>query len=86
MITLNRETCTGCGICVKVCPHGVLELSDRKAVLAVEERCIECGACGLNCPVEAIDVTKGTGCLVAIIQEDILKIKKPGCGCDSGCG
>ena len=85
MIALNPRTCTGCGICVKVCPHRVLELHDRKAGVAAEDRCIECAACRLNCPTGAIDVTKGTGCLVAIIKEDILKIKKAGCGCDGCC-
>ena len=81
MITLDQETCTGCGICVKVCPRRVLELQNGKAVLTAEERCVECGACQLNCPVAAIEVTKGTGCLVAIIKEDILKISEAGCGC-----
>lgn len=47
---------------------------DKVAVLAYEERCVECGACQLNCHDEAIFVTKGTGCLVAIIRDDILKL------------
>ncbi len=73
MIVLNSEACTGCRTCVRACPHGVLEMRDKEAVLVAEERCIECGACQLNCHDEAIFVTKGTGCLVAIIREDILK-------------
>jgi len=41
----------------------------------------------LNCEFDAIEVTKGTGCLDAIIKEDILKItpKGTGCGCDDSC-
>lgn len=85
MIELNSETCAGCGACVKVCPHRVLEMKDKKAILAAEERCIECGACQLNCAHASISVTKGTGCLVAIVREDILKIAPSGCGCDTGC-
>ncbi len=83
MITLSQEACNGCGICVKVCPHRVLSLRGRKAVLDAEERCIECAACQLNCREDAIVVTKGTGCLVAIIREDILKRRSPVAG---GCG
>ncbi len=75
MITLTQEACNGCGICVKVCPHRVLAMLDRKAVLDAEQRCIECAACQLNCREDAIVVTKGTGCLVAIIREDILKLE-----------
>ncbi len=82
MITLNQEACTGCGTCVKACPHRVLALVDRKAVLDAEQRCIECAACQLNCHEDAIVVTKGTGCLFAIIREDILKLDtSASCGC-----
>jgi NAD-dependent dihydropyrimidine dehydrogenase PreA subunit len=84
MITLNADACTGCGTCVKACPHRVLELNDRKAFLSVEARCIECGACQLNCHHGAIEVTKGTGCLVTIIREDILGVDKGRAMC--GCG
>ena len=74
MIKLRSEACTGCGACVQICPHRVLELENGIAILTHEARCIECGACQLNCHDEAILVTKGTGCLLAIIKEDILKL------------
>ncbi len=81
MITLSQEACNGCGICVKVCPHRVLAMLGRKAVLDAGERCIECAACQLNCREDAIVVTKGTGCLVAILREDILKLEnRAACG------
>jgi NAD-dependent dihydropyrimidine dehydrogenase PreA subunit len=81
MIALNQQTCTGCGSCVKVCPHRVYELYDKKARPAFEERCIECGACQLNCAENAIEITKGTGCIFTIIKEDILKLQPHACGC-----
>ncbi len=74
MITLRTQACSGCATCAKLCPHGVLEMRDGHARVAHEERCIECAACQLNCHDEAIMVTKGTGCLVAIIRDDILKL------------
>lgn len=80
MIALDSTCCTGCGTCRKVCPHGVLGLQERKALLQAEERCIECGACQLNCQYDAIEVTKGTGCLFAIIAEDILHLDRRSCG------
>jgi NAD-dependent dihydropyrimidine dehydrogenase PreA subunit len=79
MIALNPNACTGCGSCVKVCPHRVLALNNKKARLAFEALCIECGACQLNCQNSAIEVTKGSGCLFTIIKEDILKLE-PGAG------
>ncbi len=80
MISLNQEACLGCGTCVKICPHRVFEIQNKKAWMVFEERCIECGACQLNCSNNAINVTKGTGCLLTIIREDILKLETPACG------
>ena len=87
MINIIKSKCTGCGVCKKVCPQGVIEIKDKKAELRDYESCMECGACSLNCEFDAIEVTKGTGCLIAIIKEDILKIasKGTGCGCNEGC-
>ncbi len=72
MITLRPEACSGCRDCVRVCPHAVLAMIEKKAVVVAGDRCIECGACQINCHDGAIDVTKGTGCLLVIIKEDIL--------------
>lgn len=76
MIQLHTDACTGCGTCVKVCPHGVLAMENKKALLVAEERCIECGACQLNCHDDGIVVTKGVGCLFAIIRDDVLKLNQ----------
>lgn len=86
MINFDKDKCVGCGICKKVCPQGVIKLTKKKAGLTNYKSCMECGACSLNCEFNAIEVTKGTGCLGAIVKEDILKIvpKNSGCGCDSG--
>ncbi|RMF94463.1 MAG: 4Fe-4S dicluster domain-containing protein [Candidatus Schekmanbacteria bacterium] len=83
MISFIDEKCTGCKICVKVCPQAVIAMIDGKAQLTDYQSCMECGACELNCEFNAVRVTKGTGCLIAIIKEDILKIapKNTGCSC-----
>jgi len=79
VIALTSDACTGCGDCAKICPHAVFEMRERKAVPVHEERCVECGACELNCHDGAIRVTKGTGCVVTIIKEDILGIRDSTC-------
>jgi len=85
MIKFSTSKCTGCGVCPNVCPQGVITLHGKQAVLTDHSSCMECGACRLNCNFQAIELTKGTGCLFAIIKEDILKIsaKGAGCGCDT---
>ena len=78
MIALDTQACDGCGTCAMICPHRVLEMRDKKAVITAEERCIECGACQLNCEDDAVVVTKGIGCLFVIVKEDILGINAVG--------
>ncbi len=46
------EGCTGCGICVKVCPSGSLRLENGKAV-HIPGNCQSCLACVHNCPQKA---------------------------------
>jgi ferredoxin len=66
-LVLDIDRCTGCGICVQVCPHAVFALQNRKAVLVAAERCMECGACALNCHEEALRVESGVGCATSMI-------------------
>ncbi len=79
-IKLCEETCNGCGMCLKVCPHDVFELYGRKAHIVRRDYCMECGACKLNCPMNAITVDSGVGCAAGIIS-GILRNTEPTCGC-----
>ncbi len=62
-ITIDRELCTGCGICIEFCPVDVLGQSDDlnqynnyfPEVIA-ENECIVCRRCELYCPDFAIEV------------------------------
>ena len=83
-LSLNREQCTGCGMCYEVCPHQVLQIEQRKAQIVNRNGCMECGACQKNCPVAAITVNAGVGCAHAVLQ-GYLKKSAPTCGCSSSC-
>jgi len=54
-IEIDHDVCAGHGECVDICPMGVYELVDNKAVPSNIEECIECCACVSACPVEAIE-------------------------------
>ncbi|MBN1798906.1 MAG: 4Fe-4S binding protein [Spirochaetales bacterium] len=88
-LTLNRKKCTGCRICVEVCPHDVFIIEDKKARIIDKDACMECGACKLNCPAGAIQVRSGVGCAYAVYNS-ILTKNKPCCGpadeVEPGCG
>ncbi|MHC1573108.1 MAG: FAD-dependent oxidoreductase [Candidatus Syntropharchaeales archaeon] len=55
---VNELICSGCGVCVSVCPYGVPELVvNERGVLVSrinEAKCKGCGACGCGCPSSAI--------------------------------
>ena len=58
-ITVLKERCKGCGICVSFCPKKVLALDTLGKVYVIDEKaCINCGQCELRCPDYAIYVEK----------------------------
>jgi flavin-dependent dehydrogenase/NAD-dependent dihydropyrimidine dehydrogenase PreA subunit len=59
-IQLDRERCTGCGICAKICPQIVFSQKAPKAIpeIAVPERCFGCLACEEDCPDLALRVLR----------------------------
>jgi ferredoxin len=69
-LKLVQEKCNNCGMCVKVCPHQVFEIIEKKVRMTGKDFCMECGACRRNCPQQAIflDVEDGCGCAAGIIQ------------------
>lgn len=78
--------CTGCGMCVAVCPHGVFKVISGKAQIVDKDACMECGACRENCPAAAIKVKSGVGCASGIIN-GIIRGTEPICDCgnESNC-
>lgn len=54
IITINKELCNGCGLCVDACHEGAIGLVDGKAVLLRDDYCDGLGNCLPVCPVNAI--------------------------------
>ena len=79
-LELDRGKCTGCGMCILVCPHAVLGLNNGHALIQNRDACMECGACAMNCPFEAITVQSGVGCAAAVINS-VLGRKGDSCCC-----
>ena len=62
------QRCVNCGMCTKVCPHGVFAPDGKRVRVADHSGCIECGACQQNCPAGALSVRAGVGCAHAVIN------------------
>lgn len=61
-LSLRREWCKGCGICVAFCPTQVLGLDAEEKILILNDgACTECGLCERRCPdfaIELLDLPK----------------------------
>jgi len=67
-LELDGDRCTGCGMCLLVCPHTVLGMNNRHVQIENRDACMECGACAMNCPTDALSVEAGVGCAAAVIN------------------
>jgi ferredoxin len=58
-VTVDEETCIGCGLCAETCPE-VFEMNDDKVLVKVDEVpgnvSKSCKEAVENCPVEAIQM------------------------------
>ncbi len=67
-IKVEKDKCSGCGLCVDACPFAAIEVKSReetgdihprfKKVALINEACTLCGACVEVCPLGAITITK----------------------------
>jgi nitroreductase len=54
-IKIDRDLCSGCGLCVTVCPTGTISVMEGKAAASGRES-ISCGHCEAICPLGAVRV------------------------------
>jgi 2-oxoglutarate ferredoxin oxidoreductase subunit delta len=62
MLTIDKERCKGCGLCVPVCPKKIMRISETEmnsfgyhpAELTDAQACTSCAVCALMCPDVAI--------------------------------
>ncbi|MHA1985380.1 MAG: 4Fe-4S binding protein [Promethearchaeota archaeon] len=82
-IEIDKNLCTGCSICVKVCPKGALAQSrEGKIKVKTEDlipeipdanKCSYCGTCAYMCPFSAITLKKNG---IPVALEDIPIVKE----------
>lgn len=56
-IQIISEKCTGCSLCVKVCPFDAIRITEKKALIDLN-KCNLCGACVHTCKFKAITLEK----------------------------
>jgi len=67
-IALSREVCSGCGVCVAVCPYDAIKLEKtdggRVAVIDII-KCKRCGLCVSVCPSGAVTIEDNLADIIA---------------------
>jgi len=69
-IVIDQSLCKGCGLCVEVCPHQLIDFSDKLNIRGYfpaefkggegnPQGCTGCTLCGIVCPEVAIEVYRG---------------------------
>ncbi len=56
---VDKDKCTACGICSRVCPYGAIELTPKPVF--DHKKCFGCWACYNHCPTQAIFTPKFRG-------------------------
>lgn len=56
-VTVLKDRCKSCGICIQYCPKKVLDFDETgKCSVVAADECIACDLCVLRCPDFAIEV------------------------------
>ena len=50
----NKSLCTGCEVCIKVCPYNAISKNEEDEIVITQVLCKGCGVCGATCTNHAI--------------------------------
>ena len=53
---IDEDKCTGCGACLRACPHGAITGEKKQPHVIDPELCTKCGICRDECAFEAVTV------------------------------
>ncbi len=70
-IRIDRESCTGCGLCEAFCPVNVFEMDGRDPRAVRPEDCWGCETCAGQCPVHAIRIEASLATRAAAASREI---------------
>lgn len=73
---VNEKKCVGCGMCIKVCAHEGITVTDKKAGID-HNKCVGCGRCIGMCPKDA--VIQGSSCSNDVLNYKIAEYSKAIC-------
>lgn len=75
LLYIDRNTCTGCAVCVDTCPMGAIRMDESESVAVIDTAlCSECLLCLTKCPSGAIQQLESSELApVPAVERDILE-------------
>jgi energy-converting hydrogenase B subunit K len=55
--SIDPYLCSGCGLCINICPEDVIRKEGDVAAIVYPEDCLACLACEAVCPLSCIQVS-----------------------------
>jgi NAD-dependent dihydropyrimidine dehydrogenase PreA subunit len=68
-IITNNDKCTGCKVCVYVCPQKILKVVDKKMQVIDESRCMGCFGCEDECKEGAVRLLRAPQDVTDVVVE-----------------
>jgi 4Fe-4S ferredoxin len=79
-LTLDRNKCSGCGICMKICPREAIQVTKTPKIAEEEakpptlnineEKCTYCGICEALCPFGALKLRINGEHLIPVVDSE----------------
>ncbi len=79
-LTLDKNKCTGCGICMKICPREAIQVKKTQkaegeetkppTVTISEEKCTYCGICEALCPFGALSIKINGEHIIPVVESE----------------
>jgi heterodisulfide reductase subunit A len=71
---VNADICSGCGICIQVCPYGAIGRDENGKARVIEALCKGCGSCGATCPQGAVTMKGYTDSQLDTMIDTLLEV------------
>jgi 4Fe-4S ferredoxin len=79
-LTLDKNKCTGCGVCMEICPREAIKVTrtpkaegeeaKTPTVAISEEKCHYCGMCEVVCPFGALSIKINGKSVIPVIRTE----------------
>jgi heterodisulfide reductase subunit A len=71
---VDTDSCSGCGICIQICPYSAIERDEKGKSRVIEALCHGCGSCGATCPRAAITMRGYTDDQLKTMVDTLLEV------------